>query len=304
MDRVKVLENLCEALQLGHSDFHGCIALRKYEEKARLADSVTIGCEVEVRFKSYFPELYEKYLEGTSYDQLSNLTKLNFTAECNDAEIELQKKLKLTEEAGVPKGKDRYYEFANAPVHHPYTLTVELSMLRDAGLIPKGIKHPLHITVGGLGHSRDTGLMLMALELLGYTSPERILAVAVDDKAVAWARKGRAGMRERKAADLSLGADKAIELRTLELPLMQRQIEELFGIVHAMATAISGKGSEHRYNQWLLIVDELEELGRFHNIDTYTNWGAPYDNPAIWKDFAAKLPLIDNTRLKELVNDL
>lgn len=306
MDRVQVLDNLIDAFELGHPDFHGTHRLRHYEEKAMKANAVTIGCEVEVRFSSYFPELYAEYLEDTTYDKLSNVKKLKFDVDVTNAEEELglKEKFAKSEAAGVPKGKDRYYEFANSPVYHPYTLTVELGLLRDIGLIPEGIKHPLHITIGGLGHSRDTGLMLMALEILGYTSPERIWEVAVSDKAVTWARKGRAGMRERSATELSLGATKAIELRTLELPKTQREIEDLFGLVHNIATAISDKATEAQYDRWLLVVDELEEIGRRHQIDTYTNWGRPFDNPQIWIDFATKLPLIENTKLKELVNAL
>lgn len=304
MDRVQVLENLIDAFGLGHPDFHGTSALRKYEEKARKANDVTIGCEVEVRFKSYFPDLYAKYLEGTSYEKLSNKQKLNFSAEVTDAERSLQELLIKSEQCGVPKGKDRYYEFANQPVHHPYTLTVELSLLRDAGLIPEGIKHPLHITIGGLGHSRDVGMMLMTLELLGYTSPERIWDVAVSDKAVAWARKGRAGMRERSAAELSLGATKAIELRTLELPETQHGIEELFGLVHRMSSIIAKKDNDRDLMNLLKVWEELEEIGHAHSIDVYSNWGRPYDNPHIWIDFANKLPNIDTTVLKELVNAL
>jgi len=304
MDRVQVLDNLIDAFGLGHPDFHGTHRLRHYEEKARKADAVTIGCEVEVRFKSYFPDLYAKYLEGTTYEKLSNKQKLNFGAEVTEAERSLRELLAKSEQCGVPKGQDRYYEFANSPVHHPYTLTVELGLLRDVGLIPEGIKHPLHITIGGIGHSVDAGMMLMALELMGYTSTERIWDVAVSDKAVAWARKGRAGMRERSAAELSLGTTKAIELRTLELPATQRGVEELFGIVHNMAMSITGKNGDEGLMRWLLVVEELHELGHQHNIDTYSNWGRPYDNPQIWIDFANKLPNIDTTVLKALVNDL
>jgi hypothetical protein len=304
MDRVQVLDNLIDAFGLGHPDFHGTHRLRHYEEKAMKADAVTIGCEVEVRFSSYFPELYAKYLEDTSFEELSNKQKLNFTAEINELEPMLQADLAKSEAAGVPKGKDRYYEFANLPVYHPYTLTVELSLLRDAGLIPKGIKHPLHITIGGLGHSQDVGYMLMTLELLGYTSPARIWDVAVSNKAVTWARKGRAGMRERSAAELSLGATKAIELRTLELPETQRGIEELFGLTHKMATIICGKGTDLDVMRLARVWEELAEIGHVHDIDVYSNWGRPYDNPQIWIDFANKLPNIDTTVLKELVNEL
>lgn len=304
MDRVDVLENLIGAFELGHPDFHGTHRLRHYEEKAMKANAVTIGCEVEVRFSSYFPELYEKYLKGTSYDKLSNKQKLNFGAEVSEAERDLIDQLAKSYACGVPKGQDRYYEFANKPVYHPYTLTVELGLLRDVGLIPKGFKHPLHITIGGLGHSQDVGYMLMTLELLGYTSPARIWDVAVSDKAVAWARKGRAGMRERSAAELSLGTTKAIELRTLELPDSQTEIEKLFGLTHRMATIITGKGTDQDVLRLARVWEELAEIGHVHDIDVYSNWGRPYDNPQIWIDFANKLPNIDTTVLKELVNDL
>lgn len=304
MNRIEVIENLCNAFpELGLNNQEQ-LTLRHYEEKAEDAGSLTIGCEIEVRWRHYFPELWEKYnMENVPYSRMDRQQQYDLSYDCDVLERELIPRLALTEAAGIPKGRDKYYEFAHSPVYHPYTLSIEVGLLKKLGLIPKGIKHSLQITIGGLGHSRDTGLMLMALELLGYTSPERILSAADSDKALAWGRKGRAGLRERDGTLLSLGAEKAIELRTLELPVTDREIGELFARTSLMANAINGV-NEKQFMKWLNIVDELEQLGHWHNIDVWSNWGPPYQNPEIWKDFASKLPLIDNTRLKELVDEL
>jgi hypothetical protein len=266
-----------------------------------------IGCEVEVRWRHYFPELWDKFLANRPYSDLSLDERDELTHLCCEQEAVLVPRLQTTQVCGVPSGKDRYYEFANSPCYHPYTLYFEIQLLKQLGLIPAGFRHSLQITIGGLGQNRDTGMLLMALEILGYSSPERILSAAVSDKAATWGRKGRAGLRHRASVDMLLGAAEGMELRTLELPIFDREIRALFKDAWLMANASQSKPArkgEQQYMKWLLIVDELEEIGRRNNIDTYTNWGRPWDNPEIWNDFATKLPLIDNTRLKELVDDL
>lgn len=307
MNRVDIINNLIDAfpdeLTRPNRSIHShWDDLRLCEVVAEKEGMVTIGCEVEVRWSAYFPDLWDEYLANTKHLDLTKADQEFISAECTRREEILLPRLKATEDAGIPKGKDRYYEFANAPCYHPATLSFELSLLKRLNLIPAGTKHSLQITVGGLGQTRDAGMLLMAMELLGYTSPERITSAAFSEKAASWGRKGRAGLREREAAEMSLGASVGVELRTLELPLTDREINEMLSRCWLMANAIKDNGTQ--YDKWLLIVDELEELGRTHRIDTNLNWGRPWDNPNIWKDFAKKLPLIDNTRLKELVDDL
>lgn len=270
-------------------------------ECSKHGEIITIGVEVEVRWRSYFPELWKNHLEGKVYSELSYDEKELLTKLCDAEEAILLPKLKATERLGIPKGKDKYYEFALEPAHHPSVIWYELELLKAANLIPDNMKHSLHITLGGMEANKDAYLMLMCLELLGYSSTERLCSAAVTDKAVLWGRRGRAGIRERESYQMKLGKTTGIELRTLELPTDQKEIEYLLFITWMMANYIKNKD---RYPAWNNVVLELEGIAENNNIDISKNWGRPYENPEVWIDFANKIPHINTRPLLRAIIDM
>lgn len=273
------------------------------ETSAQEAGAITIGAEVEVRWRSYFPHLWRKYfLNGRrSYEQLSDYEKQKLTEECSRLEEGLLRNLQAIEKIGVPRGNDRYWEFAFLPVHHPATLIREISTLRGSHMIPERNRHSLHITIGGLPQSKDTGFLLMLLELLGYTSPERIKAGSVADRVATWDRKGRAGQRPRDPSVLLLGKTEGVEFRTLELPKDGSDVAQLIYTAWFFAESIR---RPDMHWVWDEIVTELKSVGARYNFDVEYNWGKGYQNVDLWHRFADTLPKMDVSTLKSKVQEI
>lgn len=290
VDRIKVLSHLRETFggTLNEPDVvHfalGCLATR--------AAATTIGVEVEVRFSSYFWELfYDFKLDEQPYAALSTSEQAKFLTKLGPLEQPLLAKLNQAIECGVPKGKDRYWEFAHSPVYHPDLLADEIDLLRQADLVPYNQNHSLHITIGGLPMGKDAGILLMILELLGYTSKERILSGVNPKKATMWSRKGRAGMRERKV-DLEYGTTVATELRTLELPPTHQATQSLLYVAWLLAESLRRPDLRHIWDTILAAALPLVE-----HLDISSNWGPGYENVDKWTQFADTISRVNNRNL-------
>jgi hypothetical protein len=313
MNRTDVIRRLHAAFpELGPLPEESVKTMQEHEDAMAMADVISLGAEVEVRWRHYFPHLYDVFLKNTPYSELSDQSKKLLTDHCSREEKHLIPRLKLTEYCGIPKGKDKYYEFAFAPCHNPAILAYEIQLLRRLQLIPTNYKHSLHLTIGGLGASFKAGMILMALELIGFSSKERIISACDPDdpmrvhRALTWGRKGRAGMRERKPTDvipLTLGKSVGIELRTLELPTDERASAILFMAAHKLAVCATSSDPRHM-KHWELIVGELINLGRDHHLDVTTNWGRPYEDPDLWLCFAKCLDQFDTKELIRLINEI
>lgn len=88
------------------------------EEKTDLISDFTIGIEIEVKFQSYFPEIFDKYFKNKKYLQFTEQEKENITNEISITEKDILKNLNKTIELGIPKGNDAYWEFAFNPVNN------------------------------------------------------------------------------------------------------------------------------------------------------------------------------------------
>jgi hypothetical protein len=170
-------------------------------------------------------------------------------------------------------------------------------------------KHSLHITIGGLGVTKKAGMILMALEVIRFTSPERIteaLHLTNPERAMSWGRKGRAGLRERIDSDefpLGLGKEIAVELRTLELPTAEDMSAILFAMTFFLAHCATAKNPKFKAH-WKLICDELEAIGQQQGLDVTSNWGRSNENPGNWLALAEALPKFDVLHLIELINSI
>lgn len=272
------------------------------EQDAKLQGATTIGIEVEVKYSSYFPELYERYhLATRSFNQLSIADQQKLTADTSAEEDKLLPLLRKVTEFGIPKGQDRYWEFAFRPAYHPFTLAEEVSLLRQLSLIPENQKHSLHITLGGLPNTSDAYMLLFCLELLGYTSAKRLAAGIQRNKAVAWGRKGFGGIRERREG-VELGKTVAVEFRTLELPTTDAEVDELLHTAWFLAETIR----RHDMRElWLKVRAAVAELATMHGLQCSSNWGRAFgDEIDTWTAYANKFDLIDNTHLRHVVKEV
>lgn len=298
--RVLIVKNLAEHFHVGitHPEH-----LSRMEEAARLVDATTIGVEVEIKYSSYFPDIFRRYsLDARPIGALSPTELATLTEETTIQEEVLLPKLEATVELGVPKDIDAYWEFANQPVYHPKTLAEELYVLQHADLIPMDVKHSMHITIGGINKERtkDIYMLLMCLEMLGYTSKERLQSGIKKNKGVAWGKKGFGGIRFR-SEDVKLGKEVAFEFRTLELPIRTTSVYDMLYTAWFLAECIRRPDLNH---YWETVCDHVEEIAAKHLLDTSKNWGRAFDNISTWSHYVDVYPLIDRSKLETIIRDV
>lgn len=261
----------------------------------------SLGIEIEVKWRYYFPQLWEKYLNNSSSPQLSQEKQDSLTQECSLLEKILLPKLALTEQCGIPKGQDKYYEFAFPPVKNIYILNSQLEILKKENLIPNG-NHSIHITIGNLTANKDTYYLLLMLELL-MCSKERIAsAFHKENKALSstWARKGMGGIFVKEARELEHNCLTAIELRTLEIN-DQTDILFILKLTSIISDIIYDK-SKNIYNPnnilWNEWLDKTQNVLTEENLIDI-NWKKPNLLPEYWHNYINKFD-----RLKEKINPL
>jgi hypothetical protein len=268
----------------------------------------TIGCEIEVKWSSLFPEVANEYFGP--YDELGRPTlryddlSAERQTEIDDLSLVLDATLKPKYEEvaahGIPAGADAYWEFANRPTYHCDTLATEVRLLYAAGLIPDGNEHSLHITVGGvMSDGGGPALVLSALELM-HVSPARIIAATLPNKygtSTSWARRGNDGIRSRGRGFMQLGLQSGTELRSLTSsnPIGTQTVLEDAQLLSAVLLAY-----RHRYEEalpddvtalgrlWPGFRQELTGLWKERNLKV-ESWGPPHKNPTAWLGWAACL---------------
>ncbi len=302
--RVATVQNLTKLygqefnlLELSDSEFHAQ-ALRE-----KTGCLPTIGCEVEVKWSSLFPEVAERFFGApnkygqfaTSYHDLSPDLKTELDEICKEKDAVMIPRFQATKQAGIPKGNDAYWEFANSPAYSNRTLSAEVEILRDQGFIPRGYDHSLHITLGDIS-SKGGGvaLILCGLELM-YANPDRLEAATIPNRyggATAWSRRGNDGLRDRHVNDLSLGSECASELRTLSVN-DQSDISSIFlsaqifgALLAEYRKNLTNNPSECRgRNSWsrfrLLARQAIESAGL-----PVKSWGVPHRNKDKWTRWA------------------
>lgn len=246
-----------------------------------------IGIEIEVKWRYYFPELWEKYLQNTKFKDLDIKKQEQLSLECSEIEKTLIPQLKLTEKCGIEKGLDKYYEFAFQPVTDIYLIYDQIHILKDLNLIPPG-EHSLHITIGDLGTNKDSYYFLLLLEML-LCSKERIQsAFHSENKSLSstWARKGMGGLFLKQASELKYGYQKAIEMRTLQL-CDNHDVLQVLKVVSQISDIIFNKNHsqlDHKTVVWTTFVKDIQDILSQHKLID-TNWKKPNLTPNYWTDY-------------------
>lgn len=272
----------------------------------------SIGCEIEVKRSALQPEFIAGFLgeqdelgfHERSYSSLSGAEKQQFSAICTEYDNQNLPRYEATRAAGIPKGKDAFWEFANAPAYSWRTLAAEVNLLFDAGLVPAGYRHSLHVTLGGAEPGNGgMAMILSGLELL-YVSPERIRSATVPGRygvRNTWARRGDDGMKERFPSELSLGHTTGTEFRSLEVSSDEHasQIfhtsQILTGVLLAYRKrkeSIPGAVAELA-SLWPVYRAAIKTLWSVRGLPQ-ESWGEPHRNPVSWLGWAACLELRDN----------
>ncbi len=279
----------------------------------------TIGCEVEVTWASLRADLIKEFFS----DLDPNKTYTTMSAMVRDLDPERRKEFEqrkaeadavigslyqATVENGIPKGKDPYWEFANEPTYSWRTLTSEVDLLMDTGLIPKGKQHAMHVTLGGVfmqGHGPQ--IILPGLELLSVSS-ERITDATKSD-GHSWARRNShsGGVRGRSGNSLELGQPGATEFRTLATakPEDHRtifQAAQMLGAVllsHRSGADVQNAGVIEIGKQWQGYRDTMTDLWDARGLPTDNTWSSPYNKPEVWLGWAECLDRRDQQNSPE-----
>lgn len=277
----------------------------------------TIGCEVEIKSSTIFPELAANYfgsqdVYGTfehRYPDFDPSKKKAFDEAFSQLDKEIRPWYEATKEAGIPQGNDAFWEFANSPTYAWQTLAAEVGLLFDSSLIPSGFDHSLHVTLGGLEIGRGgMGYILGGLELL-FVSPERLEAATMPNRIGTqsiWARRGANGLRTRYAGGLRLGQVTATELRTLTVSSAEQSssILEASQLLGALLAAYRSRqtSNDPMVQELVPLWDEyrssLKELWNVHDLPLEP-WGMPKDKPLNWKKWAGAIALRGNQGSQE-----
>jgi hypothetical protein len=242
------------------------------------ASGVLVGFEVEVPWRAYFPALRKKYFAGEhrTYESLPKDEQEALSADCSAEEATFLPRLRATQECGIRRGKDPYWEFVLPPVSDLATDEQILLGLRAAMLVPRGV-YSLHATVSGIPSRQDALLMLLLLELL-FGRKERILQGCRG--LGAWARKGDGGV-VTKTDGLLYGSELAYELRTLELPADRAaQTVLLRAIAHA-TQCFAQEAKSHAARQ------KVKGMLVAHGLP-FKAWGSPRSSPEVWQTYVER----------------
>jgi hypothetical protein len=274
----------------------------------------TIGCEIEVTSSALLPDFALKYFGNKDqygkYDStlahLSGDERREMNKEWAAANAALLPRFEATKTAGIPQGKDAYWEFAQSPAYCHGTLTTEASLLMHKGLIPVGHEHSLHITIGCLAAHGGTGLLLAGIELIG-SSAERIrlgAEPAMQGSSAAWARRKSDGIRERPASTIQLGASIATEFRTLiaknpsQLAITLKTAQMLAAPLIATRMQIGSQENQlisPLANIWPPYKTAIKRLLVERGLPASDTWGHPTKNVAAWLTWAECLEKVHDT---------
>lgn len=279
---------------------------RAQEIQAEFKVLPTIGCEVEVSWASLHPDLMEEFFS----DLDPNKTYTTLKAMVRDLDPERRKEFEqqkaeadavtaplyqATTANGIPKGKDPHWEFANKPTYSWPVLAKEIDLLMDAGLIPEGRQHAMHVTLGGVSvDGYGPQIILPGLELLGVSGGR--ISAATKSKMHSWARRNThsGGVRGRLEASLELDQPGATEFRTLATakPEDHRtifQAAQMLGTVllsHRSGADAQNAGVIEIGKQWQGYRDTMTDLWDARGLPTDNTWSSPYDNPEVWLGWA------------------
>lgn len=302
IESISHLATMCEAAL----DVDSIAAQEQASQHVRLTTGIlpTIGCEIEIKWSSLFPEIADEYFGAKdtlgeferAFDDLSPVEQDELNALRKVHETELLPAYQATCDAGIPAGSDAFWEFANAPAYSARTLSTEVKLLFHAGFIPEGHHHALHVTLGGLALGRGGAHMVLAgLELL-HGLPERFILATQGTKyatANTWARRGREGIRQRTSEQLQLNDTIGIEFRTLTIASSEAA-DDLFSDAQNLGSILLAY-RQHAYSPshltqplrplWDTYRQRIKDLMHAYQLPSEP-WGKPHENAIPWLRWA------------------
>lgn len=267
---------------------------REFQVKSKDYNSIncpkSVGIEIEVKFKYYFPELHKKYFSDfAGYKNLPYSEQTRIKLELSEAERPLQDRLFKTIECGIPHGMDKYWEFAFRPAYDLSLLCKQVDILNQANLIPIG-KHSLHINIGDQRPTPRIFWILNVMELL-FCTKERIesgFSKNFTYMSATWAKKGDGGLLVKNYNDLE-GSEFGVEFRTLQFDGTSSKLYEILKTLNWLMC-----------NQSSDILFQLKEKSLSLGLPN-SNWGKPHTNPQVWKMYIDNFDELSNFMKNKVV---
>jgi hypothetical protein len=241
-----------------------------------IESNYSVGIETEIKFKYYYPELYERYFKGGRWKEYIPEQKnaINEIVTYTETEKGILSKLEKTKELGIKKGNDCYWEFALDPVTDLSLILTQLQLLIDLNLLPNG-QHSLHITIGNMNKTVDSYWLLFICEML-FSSQKRLSSGINKEKRATYFRKGESGLLVKRWRLVECKT--AIEFRSVGLFIENSKIS----ITHEKLSYLNRllNDSEFQTNEINKCKNILNDIGLPNE-----NWKNYKDNPEIWDKY-------------------
>lgn len=137
----------------------------------------TIGIEIEVGWSAYFPQEFAKWFENgnRTYRDFSRVEREAFDMICEKLDKHMLPQLeKSSQELGLSRGKDPYWEFVFPPVFDIEATLDGIKILEQRKLFPLGMPHSLHITIADIIPDIHSAKLATWLEIIARVTSKRL----------------------------------------------------------------------------------------------------------------------------------
>lgn len=243
--------------------------------------SSSVGIEVELPWATMLgrvdPEASEILRNSHGFYGLSSSQQARVQTGFHALDLEYKERVeRVIDNDKIKPGNDGFKEFAFSPVHEPEELIQSLGALYDNGILMEGETYPLHFTFGGVTRSL-AWVSLMSMEICDGLIPDRLTQTRT------WARKGTAGILERKPKELEIDSI-AVEFRTLQLTSLG-QFEKILKVGKSICDSVV----ENDLDKVFCVRSTLINLLADRDIDASKQWPNPQKNIKPWASMAEAL---------------
>jgi hypothetical protein len=261
----------------------------------------TIGIEIELPWRTMLgrvdSEAAELLAQAASYYRLDKEAKARVQQGFDDVDAMYKDRLGDVFGEHIVEKSDGFTEFAFRPKDSAEQILDVAAHLSELDLLRDDEVYPLHVTLGGIAARNSSWLILMAAELSGGASAERMKQVNT------WSGKGQAGVKERHPAELQLGAEVGIELRSLEMRGLDNLAHTLQIVQNAGSLLLrklaGGRVARH---QWIGLFEVLMSGTEQKGVDARRRWRNPQVDVEPWSRLSCAME--DEVWLSRMHDDI
>ena len=262
---------------------------------------IAFGMEIELPWQVMLRRVDQDaadMLSGQNYNKMSAEDKARMDIGFGLVDDEYKAKIeKVFEDDAIKRGRDAYVEFALEPRRDSNDLLKTVSGLYGQDILREGEQYPLQFTIGNLPPRPSAYYLLLATEICGGTTGQRIREIN------SWSRRGVGGLWTRHSAELQFGMTTGVEFRSLVLTGQER-------LNRAMEVANKGgclvlralSGEQSSQERWKSIRETMKTAVHQKGVATGMPWWNPQAEPEHWESYAAALD--DETWRASLETDI